>query len=168
MQRVSAVAIFCEDIRGELSGQDTIVGTLPDNLGALPPPQAPPVGAAPMLPRLGIYLRVNLDREQGPPNELRVKLINTNGEMIPMQGWSEDVVRKGFSDAKENEAAIVGLILKVVASPFVIYRAGKVNIIVTVDGVEYVAGQLNISIPSSAISSAPPAVQSASGAPPLS
>src|SRR5262245_1416449 len=51
----SVIALFCEDIREEKSGQDTIIGILPDALNV---PQFP--GA---LPKLGIYVRFHLNAE---------------------------------------------------------------------------------------------------------
>lgn len=155
MQRVSAVAIFCEDIREEKTNQDTIVGTLPDNLNA-PPANAPVPAGTPMLSKLGIYVRLNLDPEQGPPKTLSVNLINTNGESVPLSGWGEDVIEKAFRESRDNDMPTVGLILKLVAAPFIISKSGKLMVIVTVDGSDYIAGCLNISIPSNANVFRPP------------
>jgi hypothetical protein len=165
MQPSQVVAIFCEDIRSEASGQDTIVGTLPDNLKvARPPNEMAMEGAVQMLPKLGLYLRANLDASQPPPKEVSVGLLNTDNKVIGQSSWTQDVINKAFSDAKANSSPLVGLLLKVVVGPLSIPRQGKITATLSVDGSETVAGTLNIILPDST-ASAPPAVQPPSAAP---
>src|SRR5262245_11854322 len=131
MQPFSAVAIFCEDIREEASGQNTIVGTLPDTLvltGALPGHANDKVN----LPRLGLYLRLNFDAQGDKPKQLSVKLINTNSQAIPLQGWSNETIEKAFADSRSNGTPLVGLILKMVVTPFVFPGAGRLALVVNV------------------------------------
>jgi hypothetical protein len=73
----SAVCIFCEDIREEKSGQDTIVGTLPDNLLINPPPPKLQDAKA-LMPKLGMYLRINLLADQDQPKAVSAKVLNTD------------------------------------------------------------------------------------------
>jgi hypothetical protein len=141
---VSAVCLFCEDIRAEKSGQDTIVGTLPDNL--LAQPASPPSpNVKPFLPRVGVYLRVHLDAERDIPKEISAKILSTDGQIVAQSKWERAVVEKSFADSKTNHMPLVGLIFKAVASPFPItIEGGKVTAVVIVDGVEYIAGALNV------------------------
>jgi hypothetical protein len=141
----SAVCVFCEDIREEKSGQDTIVGTLPDNLIAARSPCVVSPNARPVLPRLGIYLRIHLDAQQDAPKEISAKLINAEGQVIADSAWERSVVDRTFADAKANHMPLVGLIFKVVIAPFPITpEGGKITAMSIVDGVERVAGALNI------------------------
>jgi hypothetical protein len=151
MQHFSAITIFCEDIREEKSGQDSIVGTLPDNLiiGTSPTP-----GASAMLPKFCTYIRINFDVEH-KPNELSVKLIDAKDAIISLGGWEQPVIDKAFSDAAGNQMPIVGLIWKMIAAPFPIVAAGKITAKVIVNGTEYVAGVINIIGPSATVSPPP-------------
>lgn len=153
----SAVCIFCEDIREEKSGQDTIVGTFPDNLvveGA-PPPIPNSKG---IMPKLGIYLRVNVNTDGDKPSNISAKVLGSSGDIIAQSGWAPDLIDHSFEDAKRNQLPIYGLLLKLVAAPVPIAN-GKITVIVTVDGVECLAGALNVILPSA---SAQPASQSPS------
>jgi hypothetical protein len=146
MPIVSAVALFCEDIREEKSGQDTIVGTLPDNLHIAVAPLPIP-DAKTMLPKLGVYLRVNLSVDGDKPKDVSAKVLNTSGNIIVQSGWASGVIDKAFIDAKTNQMPLVGLLFKVVAGPLTI-SGGKITVIVTIDGADYVAGALNVIVPS--------------------
>jgi hypothetical protein len=137
---VSAVCVFCEDLREDKSGQDIIIGTLPDNL----------VGQASLafLPRIGAYLRVHLDVERDIPKEISAKLLTTDGQLVAETMWDRSVVDKAFADSKTNHMPIVGLIFKVVVAPFPIStEGGKITALVIIDGVEYLAGAVNIVVP---------------------
>jgi hypothetical protein len=144
----SAVCVFCEDIREEKSGQDSIIGTLPDNLIAQgPPPQSVP-NARVFLPRMGIYLRIHLDAAQETPKKISAKVISTDGETIVQTGWDSAIIDKTFADSKENHMPVVGLIFKAVIHPFPItLEGGKIIAVAVVDGVERIAGALNVVVP---------------------
>src|SRR5215208_8095167 len=101
MQPVSAVAIFCEDIREEQSGQNTIVGTLPDNLVVQAPPTGTPSTASAVMGKLAVYLRINFDIDD-KPQEVTIKLLNTNGTLLTEGGWDRSVMDKAFADSKAN------------------------------------------------------------------
>lgn len=152
---ISAVAIFCEDIREEKSGQDTIVGVLPDNLvvQSLLSPAAP--NMARMLPRLCLYMRVHIP-SQSQPKEVYATLTDPEGTIITRNEWPHDQIAKTFSDTRANGSPLAGLILKIVASPFPVVTFGRIVAKAVVDGTEYVAGALNL-INSDATASPPPA-----------
>jgi hypothetical protein len=143
---VSAVCVFCEDLREDKSGQDIIIGTLPDNLVGQASPPSPNVKA--FLPRIGAYLRVHLDVERDIPKEISAKLLTTDGQLVAETMWDRSVVDKAFADSKTNHMPIVGLIFKVVVAPFPIsIEGGKITALVIIDGVEYLAGAVNIVVP---------------------
>jgi hypothetical protein len=146
MMPLSAVCVFCEDIREEKSGQDTIVGTLPDNLVAAKSPSVEEsANMRPLLPRLGFYLRIHLDAERDIPKEISAKVINTDGQLITQSSWERSVLDHTFAESRKNKMPLVGLIFKVVAAPLpVTMEGGKITVVVTVDGVEHLAGALNV------------------------
>jgi hypothetical protein len=144
----SAVCVFCEDIREEKSGQDTIIGTLPDNLVAtkLPAP-GPTANARPSLPRMGVYLRIHLDAEQDIPKEVSAKMINMDGQVVAHSTWDRSIVDKTFAESRANHMPVVALIFKVVAAPFPLtMEGGKITVVAIVDGVERIAGALNVMV----------------------
>lgn len=148
----SVIAIFCEDIRQELGGQHTLVGVLPDNIAV---PNLP--GA---MPKLGIYVRAQIERNH-VPDEITVNFKNSDGTQIPIPTWDKATIEKGNADATINSLPTFGLILTAVLSPFSFPAAGPVMLSVTIDGVTYLAGLLNIILVSPTVSE-PPASQSPS------
>jgi hypothetical protein len=163
MQPVSTVGLFCEDIREEKSGQDTLIGILPDNVNIAPIPGHHPLGGMPLFPKLALYVRVHFDVGD-KPRDISLKLINTDSRTISEGGWSQAVIDKAFSDAKNDQTPIVGLIQKIIIAPFPIAGSGKVLAVAIVNGVEHVAAVMNVTV-LGATASAPPASQSPSAAP---
>jgi hypothetical protein len=100
-----------------------------------------------MLPKLGVYLRVNLSVDGDKPKDVSAKVLNTSGNIIVQSGWASGVIDKAFIDAKTNQMPLVWLLFKVVAGPLTI-SGGKITVIVTIDGADYVAGALNVIVPS--------------------
>jgi hypothetical protein len=163
IQPVSTVAIFCEDVRDEASGQTTIIGTLPDNVIAR---GAPPVTgeSRPRLPKLGLYLRLNIDT-RAKPTALSAKVVDAEGETIATTDWQQSVIDAAFQSARSNKAPLVGFIFRCSMGPFPVVANGLVKAIVTVDGTEFLAGALNIQVNPDAAVSAQPALQYPSDAP---
>lgn len=145
--KFSAVSIFCEDIREEKSGQDTIVGTLPDNLEIAFPPNQNIVSTKAALPKLGVYLRVNIGIENTVPAIIKAYVKNTNGELIVETDWSREVIDKAFADSKKKASPHVGFVFKAVMGPVPLHNSGRISVTASVDGVEYIAGTLNVVIP---------------------
>jgi hypothetical protein len=131
----SVVSIFCEDIREEKTGQDTIIGILPDNM------LIPHIPGA--LPKLCVYVRVHLDIENSP-QIISASLLNSDGAELALQTWEKSVIDKAFSDAKANAMPVVGLVLKAVMGPFPISAIGKIVSKLRIDDVEFVGGALNL------------------------
>lgn len=134
---VSAVCIFCEDIRQEQSGQDTLVGTLPDTLE---------INALPInFPKFAIYLRVHLDVDH-QPREISARVLNTNESEISAATWDQTLLDTAFAGSRANQLPIVGLIFKVLVSPLNITSAGNIVATATIDGIDYVAGSLRVTL----------------------
>lgn len=153
----SVVAIFCEDVRPELGGQFTLVGTLPDNL------EVPIVPG--LMPKLGVYIRGVIDSSYAP-KQVTVRLINTDGADIPVAQWDQALIQRGYSDAATRGMPIYGLISTAVVGPFRVPQVGTIQVTVDIDGTTYVAGILNVSISASA--SQPQPAPALTAAPPSS
>jgi hypothetical protein len=156
MLPVSIVGVFCEDIREEKSGQDTLIGLLPDNLNVAALPGFLQ-GGTPIFPKLGLYVRAHLEKK---PKTISVTLFNTDGSVVISGGWESHMLDRAFNDAKQNQLPLVGLIQKIVVSPLPLPRSGKILAVATVNDVEHIVAALNV-IVSHANASALPVSQSA-------
>lgn len=151
MQSPSVTCLFCEDLREEKSGQDTLIGILPDNVAVPAFPGA--------MPKLAIYVRIHLDAAAPIPKSIVAKLVLPDGQELDLPPWDKAVIDKGFDDAKANGTPLVGFILRAVLTTLQISKAGVMVLKVTIDGTDYIAANLRfITIPATA--SAPPALQS--------
>jgi hypothetical protein len=151
MVRFSAVCLICEDIREEKSGQDTIVGLFPDNLNieraSLPTGERAvlPEGTIITLPRLAFYIRVHFSIESARPKAVFSRVVSNEGTVIINGEWTSEILNKAFDDAARAQMPFVGLVFKLVAARIpVALPGGKITAVVTVDGVDQVAGAVNI------------------------
>lgn len=136
--RPSAVCLFCDDIREERSGTDTIVGIFPDNLTIH---QIPAI-----LPRLAVYGRIVVSSEN-PPERVRVRI-----EFPWDQPPIEHVILEGSRLASEAEGSrvkgspILTVLVKAVLSPMPIQSAGRLLVFVFVDDEEFLGATLNVNV----------------------
>src|SRR5688572_15722901 len=90
---IQAIGFFCEDIRDEKSGQDTLIGILPDHLA---------VPAFPgMLPKLGIYVRIHLSLDANP-KIIRVKLKQPDATFVELAVF-DSLIGSSIKDASDNK-----------------------------------------------------------------
>lgn len=147
MEVIRGLAIFCEDIREEKSGQDTLIGIMADNLAV---PLTPVLVA-----KLALYVRLYFDCS-AQPEAVNAALQMPSGEMHELGGASIDLVRESFLTARSKNSQLAGIILKGVFSPLPIPRDGAMNAIVTIAGVQRALGTLNVVIDPAANASEPP------------
>jgi hypothetical protein len=137
MRLITAVALFCEDIREEQQGTSTIVGVLPDNLS---------VGSGPgFLPKLAIYLRIQIDHAV-TVSTIRARIIFSDGrelEMAPFDLGSFEAAKK---ESIQNSIPYTGLVAKAIISPVSIQESGRIEVIMAVNGEEFVCGMLRLII----------------------
>jgi hypothetical protein len=131
---LQVVGFFCEDIREEKSGQDTIIGILPDNLQVGPTPG--------MIPKLGLYVRFVLDRDS-PIKNISMRITAPGGQEMPM-GEMDQIIEQAKIEALTKEMPYAGLIAKAVISPFPVHAPGRIEAVVRVDGVDRVCAVLNL------------------------
>jgi hypothetical protein len=141
---VSCLGIFCEDIREEAGGTHTIVGVMPDNINLIGP--AGPGGASLLFPKMGIYVRVNLDVSYKPRGPISARASIPGVPDISLGEIGPADIDKAFADAREKNNPLVGIIFKGVASPLPLSTSGVGSAFVTVEGQEHLAAIINIQI----------------------
>jgi len=136
MTRETAVAgVFCEDIREEKSGAETLVGVLPDNVNMTPLPSA--------MPKLAVYLRVMLDPDN-PPEKIKSYLRTPWGQTIELGAADSVLIKTAVEQASANALPLAGIVLKGLMSPFAVQSVGTILAIADVDGEEIICAMLNI------------------------
>ncbi|SRR6266545_1445693 len=150
MEGTRAVGVFCDDIREEKSGQDTIIGILPDNMKLS---QIPGV-----LPKLGIYIRIHID-PKNPPKEIRARLSTPWGQDFDVGHVDHATIATALKQAAVRDLPLAGIVLKAILAPFAFNSGGLATVSVIFDGKESVCAMLNliaVDAPTSATASPPP------------
>jgi hypothetical protein len=129
---VNAVAVFCEDIRQEASGQLTLVGTMPDTikLSRLPG----------MMPKLGVYLRFHITASE-KPKSVSAKFVGANSSQFKEMNWNEDAINRAFT-ALSEDIPFAGFMGRAVRAPAKVTEVGFLGVVVVIDGKEHMAGGL--------------------------
>lgn len=141
----SCVAIFCEDIREELAGTHSVVGVMPDNINLAV--AHPTEGSVPVLfPKMGIYLRVNLDPSRKPRSPVSARVEIPGADDVLLGEINSDLIEKAYADGKSSHSPVVGLIFKSVLSPVQFREPGSMVVYAKIDGKEIACGALNILI----------------------
>jgi hypothetical protein len=135
MQNISVVGLFCEDIREEKTGADTIIGVLPDNLNV---PKLPA-----FLPKLCLYVRIHVN-SSFDPGPISVHLAMPDGSVIAKIDLEPELVRTTLKTSQTAKAPIAGFISKFILSPFQIVAPGRIQAVANVDGGSYVCGALYV------------------------
>lgn len=128
----SIVAIFCEDIRFEKSGQETIVGVISDNVK---------VPAIPIeMPKIGIFIR-SIFSPGFSISSLSFSFVGPDGAKLLSFSVEDEILKRAFNEAIEENLPFVGL--KSVALGGVSIQApGRYTVYAYLDGAEYICGQL--------------------------
>ena len=140
----SAIALFCDDIREEKSGQVTLVGVMSDNIQVHSPPE--PVATegknfVRVIPRLGIFIRISFDvRAEVSPVIISVTM--PDGEEVHRAEIEEHVI-DGARATREKGNPIAGLVQRLQVGGLPIKKLGRMTVTVTVRDQTYLAGFLN-------------------------
>jgi hypothetical protein len=111
----SVTALFCEDIRPETSGQETLVGLLGDGIEVNSLPA--------MIPKLSFYIRANFAMGF-ELNALSFDLVSPSGHVIFTNHVEKSLIEESYSEAKAKEMLTVGIKTYSTFSPFPITEAG--------------------------------------------
>jgi hypothetical protein len=131
---VIAVALFCEDIREEKSGQDTLVGTLPDNVNIRRIPGA--------MPKLAVYIRI-LVPVNDAPKRMSVVATMPDGDTVQL-GTLDELIEPAISESRKRDMPFGGIAARAVVANLVFKKAGKFIVELDVDGKKQICGMLNI------------------------
>jgi hypothetical protein len=145
----NCVGIFCEDIREEVGGTYTIVGVMPDNINIAGQPPAPEVGGTLLMPKLAIYLRVNIETSKKPAGSIAARASIPGLPEIPMGELTAEAIDHAFADSAAKNNPLVGIIFKAAVSPVQLSQSGIASAFVRIGGEEILAATLNIQIATS-------------------
>jgi hypothetical protein len=134
MVDISAVALFCDDIREEKMGGHTIIGVMGDNVAL---PEFPVV-----LPKLGIYLRLHIPTS-AKPEKYEIYLNFPNGNRVLVSTIEHDLVEDTINKAVEAGNGIAGIISQLIASQFPIEQPGRIEAELEWSDRKMIIGSLN-------------------------
>ncbi len=135
-QPLSIIGLFCEDIRAELQGTDTIVGILPDNINVPEFPFA--------FPKLALYIRILFDAELGiQPGDIVLRIPGIR-EDWPIAEITETLIAQARENHQTTGAPIAGIICRTTLAPFPVPEAGRLLVVARVDKQERICGSLYI------------------------
>ena len=136
----SFISLFCDDIREEKSGVDTIVGVFPDNLSL---PHIPSV-----IPKLCVYTRLYLEKSEITPKLIAARLrLSWNEEIINIGDFGGTQLKNAFDEAEKGNQKRVGIIMKAILTGFTVAETGRLDVIINIDGNEVVSGSVRIVSP---------------------
>jgi hypothetical protein len=141
----SCAGLFCEDIREEVNGSHTIVGVMPDNITLAGPP-AKDAGSSLLFPKMGIYLRINLDVSHRPEGAITARAVFPGIPEVSLGELGSDAIEKAFADAVAKNFPVVGVVFKAVLSPVQFKESGLAQAFVKVEEKESLGAMLNIQI----------------------
>lgn len=137
MSQVSVITIFCEDVRQEKSGAETLIGVMPDNVNLTQIPGN--------LAKLAIYTRISFpsDYNLGP---VTISISTPWKDEQVLTVLDENFVSTAISDAKQKSGPLVGLISRAVSAPFVVNSAGRVKVFAKIGDRKILSGSLNFAL----------------------
>lgn len=144
MSPYSIVGLFCDDIRKEQRGQETIIGVFPDTIKVSPIPGT--------VPRMCLYIRIHFD-PKSQPKSISIKLNRPDDIDSQKYEIEKDVILKTFTEAKKTGHPYAGILSRATIIPFPITQPGRFDIVVTIDGVDSVCGSLLVEEAQSEINS---------------
>jgi uncharacterized protein DUF6941 len=131
---MSAIAIFCSDVRQEKGGTETIVGVFPDSVNL---PKIPGAFA-----QMYVYVRMHM-RPSFRPSSIVTKLVLPDGTELDQSPMEPDLIERTREKAIASNSPYMGLIAKFAMVPMHITQEGRLQAIVSVDGEDHVVGALN-------------------------
>jgi hypothetical protein len=148
MQSIRAFALFCDSVRDEVGGTQSIIGIFPDNIE---------IGHVPVgLPKLSVYVRVLVDVDVLNPGPLSIWIVFPNGEERELHTHDRQLVVNSLADAKTLGAPFTGFISHATMPQFPIMQFGRVRVVLRTEAEEFVCGTLNFKErPSSSIGPVP-------------
>ena len=134
MNSVTAIGLFCEDVRQEVGGTITLVGILADNISV------PSIDGA--IPKLAMYVRANIPVDS-PPEQAYLYLCDEKHRNI-ISDYDRIAIAENQIKASEQGNSYLGLTFTVVASPYPLQKFGRIWLELDYGTQNIYAGSLNI------------------------
>lgn len=131
---VSCIGLFCESIREEKGGQDTLVGILADNLAV---PTFPGTLAS-----MSIYVRVAFDPNHSP-GPIAFELLNVDDTSIAEMKFEKALVDGSTAETLVQHHPLVSLIGRLNIGNIRIPHAGRMRLYAVITGQRRLVGALN-------------------------
>lgn len=135
MDNISAIVLFCDDIREEKSGAHSLMGIMGDNV------EVPGFPGA--INRVAIYVRINLPLSFDPCL-LKLVMHPPSDEPTVINEIDEGLVARSISEARDLENPIAGIYSKMVASPFPTPVSGRYWLELSWKDNSHFLGSLNV------------------------
>lgn len=140
MNQISVMALFCEDIRDEKSGQVSLVGIMSDNANVPHPPKGTPTIG--MIPKLAIYLRASFD-VNAEIDEIKFVMELPDGEKVAVGSANAATIAEAKgTKAKGNPMGTIISTVKI--QPLPLAKLGRITVRAYIGKQEYLAGFLNV------------------------
>jgi hypothetical protein len=137
MPKHAVMGLFCDDLRMERNGQETIVGVFPDTVNV---PYVPGV-----LSKFCVYVRFHLDTNNRP-GTIKLKINSPDEIEHPEIEVEKEVIEKAYSDAEKNGQPFAGVISRTIISPFPFNQTGRIEVIVSIDNEEQICASMSVKI----------------------
>jgi hypothetical protein len=135
---ISAVCIFCEDVRNEANGGETFIGVLPDGVS---------VEALPgIINRLTTHTRITFPPAQAPKSLRSSLRIERVGITLYDSDIESAVIERAARESLEQETPLATVINRVVMGDLNIPEPCRLLSCLNIDGEEYIVGTLRIEI----------------------
>jgi hypothetical protein len=133
-----AISLFCQDIREEKAGTVSIVGIFPDNISVAQVPFT--------FPKIAIYGRLSFLVTDEPPKEISLRLAQADNTEIPLSVFDAEIIQRARAESQAKGGAKAGLIATAILVSFPVKQAGRINVMVKIDGEESICGTLNVQV----------------------
>lgn len=132
---INCTALFCESIREEKSGQDTIVGILPDNIAV---PSFPGIFAS-----LSVYVRITFEPTEKPAS-LAIELLNVDDTQLADLIFDQSLIDNATSDTLKEGNPFVSLIGRMGVGNIPIPAPGRMRLYSVLSGERRLIAALNV------------------------
>lgn len=140
---ITAVTFFCEDIRNEQAGVDTLIGIMSDNIVTEIPDEIP-VGLSATLPKVCLYTRINFTSDT-VPNLIGFRLVKPDGTELGRNEISLETIQTAMEGVGDLPFCGIKSHVKILNFPL---SPGIFQAIVSTEYGEIISGALNVMVAS--------------------
>lgn len=156
MLPLSAIALFCSDVRAEKTNTDTLVGVFPENVDLPRVPLA--------LPKVSLYVRLHLD-PAAHHKPMKMRLINADSSEMSLGEIDTALIDDALNKARLEDRPYAGIIFRAEIQMFPVNQFGRISVVLSVGSEDYVCGTLMVKQSASPSASEPQLEQSPVAAP---